>query len=145
MGANKPSNKQRPASSYSVMAMNRQQEKVLSNSLEKQFLQALQTRKERGLGLGYQWDNNVKIHTSAVTVIEFCAWITKFFYYNFVNKKKMLSIFGVTLSSKFLQLPKCIHNLIEHDRYNLNMITIFELMKNNILFTCTHAYVISWE
>ena len=55
----------------------------------------------------------------------------------------MLSVFGVTLSSKFLQLPKCIHNLIEHDRYNLNKITIFELMKNNILFTCTHAYVIS--
>ena len=54
MGAYKTSNKKSTTSNYSVMAMNKQQEQRLSNSLEKQFLQAMQTRKEKGFGLGYQ-------------------------------------------------------------------------------------------
>lgn len=53
MGAFKPSAKQRETSNYSVMAMNKQQEKAFASSLEKQYSQAMQTKKEKGVGLGY--------------------------------------------------------------------------------------------
>ena len=53
MGAFKPSAKERKRSNYSAMAMNKQEEKVFVSSLEKQYFQAVETKKEKGVGLGY--------------------------------------------------------------------------------------------
>lgn len=53
MGAFKPSAKQRETTNYSAMAMNKQQETDFVSSLEKQYFQAMQTKKGKGVGLGY--------------------------------------------------------------------------------------------
>jgi hypothetical protein len=54
MGAFKPSTEQRETSNYSAMAMNKEQEKAFASSLEKQYFQAMQSGKGKGVGLGYE-------------------------------------------------------------------------------------------
>ena len=54
MGALKPSTRQREASKYSTLSMNKKQENAFVSSLEKQYFQAMQTGKVKGVGLGYR-------------------------------------------------------------------------------------------
>ena len=54
IGALKPSTRQREASKYSALAMNRKQEETFVSSLEKHYFQALHTGKGKGVGLGYK-------------------------------------------------------------------------------------------